>query len=86
MRERGGIAPTFLTLALDGDEWSASRPGLFTSGEIAPDTNWIGSWVGPRVVLDIEEEKNHTPGGNLTQAVQLVARRYTDWAIQTHFQ
>jgi hypothetical protein len=39
----GGIAPLFLTLALDGGEWSPSRPGRFIPG-----TNWIGSWVGPR--------------------------------------
>jgi hypothetical protein len=29
---RGGIAPPFFTLALDGGEWSASRPGRFTRG------------------------------------------------------
>jgi hypothetical protein len=28
-----------LTLALDGDEWSASRPGRFTPRERAPGTN-----------------------------------------------
>jgi hypothetical protein len=39
----GGIAPPFLTSALDGGEWSASRPGRFTSGEIAADTHWVGS-------------------------------------------
>jgi hypothetical protein len=29
----GGIAPSFLTSALDGDEWAASRPGRFIRGE-----------------------------------------------------
>jgi hypothetical protein len=29
----GGIAPPFLTSALDGGEWSASRPCRFTPGE-----------------------------------------------------
>jgi hypothetical protein len=39
----GGIAPRILlTSALDGDEWSASRPGRFTPKERAPDTHWIG--------------------------------------------
>jgi hypothetical protein len=38
----GGIALPFLTSALDGGEWSASRPGRFISGEIAPGTHWIG--------------------------------------------
>jgi hypothetical protein len=32
----GGIAPPFLTRALDGGEWSASRPCHFTPGERAP--------------------------------------------------
>jgi len=41
-----------LTSALDGGEWSASRPGRFTSRERAPGTHWIGGWVGPRAVLD----------------------------------
>jgi hypothetical protein len=27
------IAPLILTLALDGEEWLASRPGRFISGE-----------------------------------------------------
>jgi hypothetical protein len=26
----------FLPLGLDGDEWSASRPGRFTAGEKSP--------------------------------------------------
>jgi len=35
------------TSALDGGEWSASRPGRFTPRERAPGTRWIGGWVGP---------------------------------------
>jgi hypothetical protein len=31
-----GIIPLFLTSALAGGEWSASRPGRFTSGEEPP--------------------------------------------------
>jgi hypothetical protein len=41
-----------LTSALDGDEWSASRPGRFTPKERAPGTHWIGGWVGPGAVID----------------------------------
>jgi len=41
-----------LTSALDGGEWSASRPGRFTTRERAPCIHWIGGWVGPRAVLD----------------------------------
>jgi len=34
----------YLTSALDGGEWSASRPGCFTPRERAPGTPWIGGW------------------------------------------
>jgi hypothetical protein len=37
---------------MDGDEWSASRPGCFTMGERTPDTYSIWEWVGPRACLD----------------------------------
>jgi hypothetical protein len=53
----GGIAPPFSTLALDGGEWSASRPGRFTPGEIVSGTHWIGGWVGPRTGLDQKKRK-----------------------------
>jgi hypothetical protein len=36
----------FLTSALDGGEWSVSRPGGFTVGERATGAQWIGGWVG----------------------------------------
>jgi hypothetical protein len=42
----------FLTSVLDGDEWSASGSGRFIRRERAPDTHWIGGWVGFRAVLD----------------------------------
>jgi len=38
----GGIAHTFLTLALDGGEWSA-HPSCFSTREGAPGIHWIGS-------------------------------------------
>jgi hypothetical protein len=41
-----------LTSALDGGEWSSSRPGHFTLRERAPDVHWIAGWVGPRAFLD----------------------------------
>jgi hypothetical protein len=43
----GGIVPLFLTSALDGNEWLASRPDCFTPG-----THWRWGWVGPRAGLD----------------------------------
>jgi hypothetical protein len=38
----------FLTSALVGDEWSASRLGRFTGGERAHGTHSIGGWVDPK--------------------------------------
>jgi hypothetical protein len=37
-------------------EWSASSPGLFTSGEITPGTHWIGDWVGSGAGMDAVEK------------------------------
>jgi hypothetical protein len=61
MKTYGGVdveTHVFLTIALVGGEWSASRPGRFTTGGGAPDTHWIGGWVGPRDVLDDVEMRN----------------------------
>jgi hypothetical protein len=67
----------FLTSALAGGEWSASRPGRFTSREIAPGTHLIGGWVGHGAGLDDVEKREisflcweSNPGSP--------ARRYTD--------
>jgi hypothetical protein len=64
------MAPPFLASVVDGGEWSASRPGLFTSGERAPGTHYIGGWVGPRAGL--ETASSRIPAG------QLVVLRYTN--------
>jgi hypothetical protein len=51
-----------LTSALDGGEWSASRPGRFIVREGTPGTRWIGGWVGSRAVLDaMVKRKIHSP-------------------------
>jgi hypothetical protein len=74
-----------LTSALDGGEWSASRSGRFTPRERAPDTHWIGVWVGPRAVRDaVVKRKIPSPrrkSNPRTPIVQPVAQRYTDWAV-----
>jgi hypothetical protein len=73
------------TLALDGGEWLASRPGRFTPRERAPGTQWTGGWVDPRAVLDaVVKRKIPSPcrdSNPKTPIVQPVAQRYTDWAI-----
>jgi hypothetical protein len=74
-----------LTTALDGGEWSASRPGRFTPRDIAPGTHWKGGWIGPRAVpVAVVKRKISSPrreSNHRTPIVQPVARRYTDWAI-----
>jgi hypothetical protein len=47
----------FLTSALAGDEWSASRPSHFIPFERAPSTHWLGGWVDPRAGLDNMEKR-----------------------------
>jgi hypothetical protein len=42
----------FLTSALVGGEWSASRPVRISPAERAPGTRWLGDWVHPRAGLD----------------------------------
>jgi hypothetical protein len=37
---------TFLTSALDGGEWSVSRPGRFIPTERGPGTHSTGGWGG----------------------------------------
>jgi hypothetical protein len=74
-----------LTSALDGGEWSASRPGRFTPRTRAPCTHWIGGLVGPRAVLDTAVKRKipnpRRESNPRTPIVQPVAQRYTDWAI-----
>jgi hypothetical protein len=55
----------FLTSALAGSEWSASRPGRFTPEERAPGTYWIGGWVDPKAGLH-DVEKILDPTGTRT--------------------
>jgi hypothetical protein len=49
----------FLTSALVGGEWSASRSGRFTPGERSSGTNCIGGWVDPRAGLDDMEKRKY---------------------------
>jgi hypothetical protein len=73
---RGGIAPVpFLTSALEGGEWSASRPGpalppvpTVQEAGWAPEPGWT-----QRV-----EEKSSAPVGDRTPAVRSFVRHCTD--------
>jgi hypothetical protein len=61
MKAYGGVNVQiyiFLTSALAGGEWSASRPGRITPDERVPGTHWLGGWVGPRAgVDDVDKRK-----------------------------
>jgi hypothetical protein len=81
----GVTAPLILfTSALDGNEWSASRPCRFIRRERVSGTHWIG-WMGPRAVLDSVVKRKfpspHREANPRTPIVQPVAQRYTDGAI-----
>jgi hypothetical protein len=53
----GDIAPPFLTSALDGEAWSASRPYRFGPGDRVASTHCVRGWVGSRTGLDAMEQK-----------------------------
>jgi hypothetical protein len=60
MQAYGGVdvlIHIFLTLALVGGEWSASRRGRFSPRKRTPGTNLTGGWVSPRAGLDDVEKK-----------------------------
>jgi hypothetical protein len=59
MKTYGGVGVqihVFLTAALVGGEWSASRLGRLTPGEGARGSHWVGGWVDPRNILDDVEK------------------------------
>jgi hypothetical protein len=75
----------FLTSALVGGEWSASRPCRFTPGERAPRYPFYRRLGGPQSRCGRHGE---VPTGTQTPSplvVQPVASRYTDWAIPAPF-
>jgi hypothetical protein len=51
------IVPPFLTSALIGGKWSASRPCQFTAEERATGTHWIGGWVALGIGLSLMEKR-----------------------------
>jgi hypothetical protein len=80
--ERRYSSYSFSPSALDGGEWSASRPRpRFTPGERNPGTHCTGGWVGPRTGRGTEVRgKILCPrqGSNPDRpVVQPVVRHYT---------
>jgi hypothetical protein len=67
-----------LTSALDGDEWSASRPGRFTPRERAPGTHWVGPRAAQDAVVKRKPPSPRRETNPRTPIVQPVAQRYTD--------
>jgi hypothetical protein len=75
----------FLTSALDGGEWSASRPGSFTPGERAPATHLIGSWVDPKAGLgDVGKRKFLTLPGLELRPLGRPARSQSLYGLYYH--
>jgi hypothetical protein len=76
-----------LTSALDGGEWSASRPGPFNPRERALGTCWIGGWVGRRAVLDnVVKRKIPSPRRESkprTQIVHICETGNTEFLLHT---
>jgi hypothetical protein len=92
MKAYGGVGVyihIFLTSALAGGEWLASRSDLFTFGGRVHGTYWIGDLVDPWAGLDdVEKGKFLTLPRfgipTLPGLVQRVASSYTDWAAPAH--
>jgi hypothetical protein len=70
-----GIAPLFLTSALDGDEWSASDLGRFTPGETDSCTLDRGLGRPQNCSRRCREEKNPAPLQGIDPAPGRKARR-----------
>jgi hypothetical protein len=71
----------FFTSALVGGDWSASRPGRFTLGEIAPGTHWIGGCVNTSTKWRSENFCLYRDSNSDPLVLQPVASRYTVCAI-----
>jgi hypothetical protein len=68
----------FLTFALIGGKWSASRPCRIIPGETVPGTLWRGGWVDSRTGLDDMEKLKfltYRDSNSDPSVVQLVASR-----------
>jgi hypothetical protein len=80
--ERRYSSYQFLTSALDGSEWSASRPGRpLPPGKVPPvPIVQEAGWAPEPVWTQRLEGKSSASVGVRTPVVQSVVRHYTDWA------
>jgi hypothetical protein len=62
----------FLTTALDGSEWSASRPGRFNPRDRTPGTHLIEGWVGQSVCGDEKENPCLSRASNSDPIAQML--------------
>jgi hypothetical protein len=85
--ERRCSSYTFLTLALDGCEWSASRPGcaLPPRKELPVPIGQEAEWAPELVWTRRLEEESFAPAGDQTPVVQSIIRHYTDLVFSLVF-
>jgi hypothetical protein len=80
--ERRYSSYSFLTSALDGGEWSASRrdhalpPGKGPPVPIGQEAGWVLEPVWMQRI----QEKSSASVGDRTPVIQSIASHYTDWA------
>jgi hypothetical protein len=87
MKAYGGVdvyIQIFLTLALAGGEWSASRLSRLNSGERVSGTHWLWGWVDLRAGLDDLEKRKFLNLLGL-ELWPFSSPAYTDYAIQASF-
>jgi hypothetical protein len=72
--ERRCSSYSFMTSALGGGEWSASRPGKGPPVPIVQEAGWTPELVWTQRL----EEKSFAPVGDRTSINEYVARHYTD--------
>jgi hypothetical protein len=75
---------SLLSSALEGAEWSASRPGRALPPGKEPPVPIVqeAGWAPEPVWTQRLEGKSSASVGDRTPAVQPVVRHYTDWAIR----